>query len=80
MRWRERVAEMLATSLPWSSRVEWAARSGESISHINACAISSEADRKTLRLVDVLFLAPDERAAVLNAIEEWARAIERGDA
>lgn len=79
MRWRERLAAHLSNTLPWTSRVEWAAASGESVSHIHACASESEADRKTLRVVDLLFLKREEREAVLAAISEWASAIERGD-
>lgn len=79
MKWREHLAAHLAHTLPWTSRVEWAAASGESVSHINACATKSEADRKTLRVVDVLFLKPEEREEIIQAIREWGAAIDRGD-
>lgn len=79
MRWRERIADLIANTLPLRARLAWAAASGESFAFINACATTSEADRKTLRVVDLLFMAPAERAAVMHAIEEWAQAIERGE-
>lgn len=79
LRWRERIATLVSGVVPHTSRLAWAAASGESASHLIACASPAEADRKTLRLVDLLFLKADERAAIMNAIEEWALAIEKGD-
>lgn len=79
LRWRERIATLLGHTLPMRARLAWAAASGESISWINGCASPADADRKTFRLVDVLFLPAEERALVLAAIEEWAQAIERGE-
>ncbi len=79
MRWRERIAAVVDHAVPWTSRVAWAASSGESVSHINACALPTEADRKTLRVVDLLFLSMDEREEIIRAIRDWGAAIERGE-
>ncbi len=79
MRWRERLASHLAVNMSWTARLQWAARAGVSVSHINACALVTEADRKTLRVVDVLFLDEREREEIIAAIREWSAAIERGD-
>lgn len=79
MRWRERIATLVGHTVAMKSRLAWASASGESLAHLMACANPTEADRKTLRLVDLLFLGADERAEIMAAIEEWAQAIERGE-
>jgi len=59
--------------------MQWAAAADQDRSHLDACATVSEADRKTLRAVDILFLDEETFEEVVRALREWRGAIERGE-
>lgn len=61
------------------SRIDWAAAADQDRSHLDACASSAEADRKTLRLVDLLFVKESELEEILAAVREWHASIARGE-
>ena len=79
LHWRERIATLLSQTTTQPRRAVWAAAADVDPSMMEAFACIAEADRKTVRAVDLLFMPRTERQAVLAAIEEWATAIERGE-
>ncbi len=79
LRWRERIAEIVSHAISVRSRIEWAAAADQDRSHLDACATAGEADRKTIRVVDLLFVKDDEFEEIVGAVREWRAAIARGD-
>ncbi len=77
--WRERLAAVVSLEIPPRSRIEWAAAADQDRSHIDACASEAEADRKTLRAVDLLFVRDEEFEAIVRALREWRGAMARGE-
>jgi hypothetical protein len=79
LRWRERIAALVGNVVPMAARAAWARAANHDPKWLDRCASPASADKHTLRLVDLLFLKAHERAEIMNAIEEWAQALERGD-
>lgn len=79
LEWRKRIAQVISLATTFRTRQKWAAAASQDQSHLEACASVIQADRKTLRAIDMLFLDEDAFEEVVRALREWRGAIERGD-